>query len=162
MGVFFLERVLIKRASLKDAELIHSMQVASFKPILDKYQDFDTNPANEGLERTIDRLNQQQTDYYLILYDLIPVGAVRIVGIENYRCRVSPIFVLPDYQGNGIAKAAMRLVEDMYVNAIVWELDTILEESKLCGLYESLGYIATGKSRYVKENMTIVSYEKMK
>lgn len=157
-----MERVLIQRASLKDAELIHSMQVASFKPLLDKYLDYDTNPANEGLERTIDRLNQQQTDFYLILHGLIPVGAVRIIGKGDRRYRVSPIFVLPDHQGNGIAKAAMRLVEDMYADASVWELDTILEESKLCGLYESLGYIATGNSKQLNANMTIVSYEKRK
>ncbi len=35
------------RARLKDAKEIWEMQIKSFKKLLDKYQDFETNPANE-------------------------------------------------------------------------------------------------------------------
>jgi GNAT superfamily N-acetyltransferase len=159
-GVFCLEQIVIQMASIDDAEVIHSMQVEAFKPLLDKYKDFEVSPANENLERTIARLNEQQTDYYLIIFVSMPVGAVRLVKKDNHRIRVSPIFILQAYQGRGIAKAAMRIVEEMYTDSIVWELDTIFEERKLCGLYESLGYLATGKMTKINDNMTIVSYEK--
>ena len=129
-------------------------------PLLDKYQDFDTSPANETIQRTIDRLQQKQTDYYLIVYDEITVGAIRIVRKDNRRYRVSPIFILPEYQGKGIASATMQVVESLYEDAIVWELDTILEEQKLCRLYEKLGYSKTGKVTKMNERMTIVFYEK--
>ncbi|MBE1554209.1 GNAT family N-acetyltransferase [Sporosarcina limicola] len=157
-----MEQLLITKASIGDAELIHTMQVESFQPLLDKYKDFGTNPANEGIERTIERLNQKQTDYYLISYQTNPVGAIRIAKRDNHRYRLSPIFILPEYQGRGIAKATIQIVEEIYTDWLVWELDTILEECKLCGLYESLGYITTGKITAINDNMRIVFYEKHK
>ena len=155
-----MEQLVIQKATIEDAALIHSIQVEAFKPLLDKYQDFDTSPANEVVQRTIDRLQQKQTDYYLIIYDKITIGAIRIVRKENWRYRVSPIFILPEHQGKGIASATMQVVESLYANAIVWELDTILEEQKLCRLYEKLGYCKIGKVTKINERMTIVFYEK--
>lgn len=155
-----MENLVIQKATIEDATLIHSIQVEAFKPLLDKYQDFDTSPANETIQRTIDRVQQKQTDYYFIVYDEITVGAIRIVRKDNRRYRVSPIFILPEYQGKGIASATMQVVESLYEDAVVWELDTILEEQKLCGLYEKLGYSKTGKVVKMNERMTIVFYEK--
>ena len=155
-----MEQLVIQKATIEDATLIHSIQLEAFKPLLDKYQDFDTSPANETIQRTIERLQQKQTDYYLIIYDKITVGAIRIVRKDNRRYRVSPIFILPEYQGKGIASATMQVVESLYEDAMVWELDTILEEQKLCGLYEKLGYCKTGKVTKINERMTIVFYEK--
>lgn len=151
---------MIQKAAVEDATLIHSIQVEAFKPLLDKYQDFDTSPANETIQRTIDRLQQKQTDYYLIVYNKVTVGAIRIVRKENRRYLISPIFILPDYQGKGIAIATMQVVEGLYEDAVVWELNTILEEQKLCRLYEKLGYSKMGKATKMNERMTIVFYEK--
>lgn len=44
------------RASLKDTKEIWEMQVKSFKNFLDKYQDFETNPANESISNVEMRL----------------------------------------------------------------------------------------------------------
>lgn len=155
-----MDQLVIKKASIEDAELIYSMQIEAFRPLLDKYQDFETSPANENVERTIERLHHKQTDYYLIVFNSITIGAIRIVRKNNQRFRVSPIFILPEYQGKGIAKTTMQSVEKMYNDAIVWELDTILEEQKLCKLYEDLGYIKTGKVMKINEKMTVAFYEK--
>lgn len=100
----------------------------AFKSLLEKYQDFETSPASENIQRTIDRLHQIQTDYYFIVYNSIKIGAIRIVRKKNRRYRVSPLFILPEYQGKGIAKAMMQTVERMYEDGLVWELETILEE----------------------------------
>ena len=51
------------KANLDNAMTIHEMQVKAFMPLLEKYQDYDTNPANESLERIIARFNQPFTDY---------------------------------------------------------------------------------------------------
>lgn len=59
------------KAELKDAEIIHSMQVKSFMTLLEKYQDFETSPANESIERIINRINQSFTDYYIIESDVL-------------------------------------------------------------------------------------------
>ncbi len=153
-------KITLLQAELDDAELIHSMQVTSFLPLLEKYQDFDTSPANEDIGRIITRLNQSFTDYYIIRHNEVPVGGIRIIRKNNNTYRVSPIFILPEYQGKGIAQVVFKMIEEIYKDAIRWELDTILQEEGHCHLYEKLGYKRTGKTEVINEKMTIVFYEK--
>ena len=49
------------RASAKDAQQLWEMQVKSFQRLLDKYQDYETNPANELIEKVVARLEQKET-----------------------------------------------------------------------------------------------------
>lgn len=37
----------LMKAKLKDAETIHHMQIKAFMPLLERYKDFEINPANE-------------------------------------------------------------------------------------------------------------------
>lgn len=150
----------LSKSDLNEASTIHEMQTKAFMPLLDKYHDFETSPANETLERIISRMNQSFTDYYIIKSSSIAVGAIRIVRKENKTYRVSPIFVLPEYQGKGIAQKVFGLIEDIYNDAQIWELGTILQERGNCYLYEKLGYKRTGKIEVINDRMTIVFYEK--
>jgi len=136
------------------------MQIKSFTPLLNKYLDYETSPANEPLDRIVERINQRFSDYYIINQSNIPVGAVRIVRRDNNRYRVSPIFILPEFQGQGIAQCVFGLIEKKYKEAKVWELDTVLQEQGNCYLYEKLGYKKTGKMVEINELMTLVNYEK--
>ncbi|WP_407312490.1 GNAT family N-acetyltransferase [Desulfosporosinus sp. SB140] len=147
-------------AELKDAEAIHEMQIKSFVPLLVKYQDFETSPANELIEKIITRINQPFTDYYVIENDGVTVGGIRIVKMGNQRYRVSPIFILPEYQGKGIAQKVFELIEKVYCDARVWELETLLQEAGNRHLYEKLGYKQTGKMEPVNSKVTLVFYEK--
>lgn len=70
------------RASLKDTKEIWEMQVKSFKNFLDKYQDFETNPANEPISNVEMRLKQNFTFFYFIFVDNKKVGAIRVVDCE--------------------------------------------------------------------------------
>jgi GNAT superfamily N-acetyltransferase len=153
--------IIFVKAKLEDAECIHAMQVESFMPLLVKYQDLATNPANEPLEKVVARINQSFTDYYIIKNEGISVGGIRIVKMENHRYRVGPIFILPKYQGKGIAQKVFQLIERNYCDAQIWELDTILQEPGNCYLYEKLGYKKTGKTQIVNSRMTLVYYEKL-
>jgi GNAT superfamily N-acetyltransferase len=148
------------KSSLNEASIIHEMQIKTFMPFLNKYQDYETSPANETVERTIDRLNQSFTEYYLIKSSDLNVGAIRIVRKENKAYRVSPIFILPEHQGKGIAQRVFTMIEDKYNDARVWELDSILQEQGNCYLYEKLGYQKTGETKQINDKMTIVFYEK--
>ena len=58
--------VKLLRANKEDAERIHEMQIEAFRELLDKYQDFDTNPGNETVEKVLGRLMQEYTYYYFI------------------------------------------------------------------------------------------------
>lgn len=148
------------KAGLNEASLIYEMQIKAFMPTFEKYQDYETSPANEEVERTIERLNQATTDYYIIKESNIPVGAIRIVRKENNTCRVSPIFILPEHQGKGIAQQVFLMIENTYNYAKRWELDTILQEQGNCYLYNKIGYRKTGEIKQINDRMTIVFLEK--
>ncbi|HML69418.1 MAG TPA: GNAT family N-acetyltransferase [Clostridia bacterium] len=154
--------ILLQNASMEDCSCIHAMQVASFRALLEKYCDLNTNPGAEPLSRVIERMNQPFTDYYLILKESITIGAIRIIKCANTICRISPIFILPEHQGYGFAQKAMLCVEELYPHVKLWQLDTILQEEKLCHLYEKLGYQRTGKTETIQPGMDIVYYEKHK
>ena len=153
--------ITLRKAERTDCLEIHQIQVKSFQPLLKKYQDFDTNPAAESLERIYKRFDQEYTTYYLICRENTVIGAMRICDWGK-TCRLSPICILREFQGKGYAQQAISLVEDMYPAACVWELDTILQEEKLCYLYEKLGYQKTGEYHKIKDGMDLVFYRKEK
>ena len=152
--------ITLKKAAVEDAPLLYEMQIKAFKPLLEKYQDFNTNPGAEIIERTIHRLKEQNSHYYFILLADIRIGAIRVLDNGDL-CRLKQIYILPEYQGYGYAQQAILLVEMLHKNARNWELDTIKQESKLCHLYEKMGYKQTGKEERVKDGMTIVFYKKL-
>ena len=147
------------RATVKDTKLIWKMQVEAFLPLLRKYEDMDTNPANESVEKVIKRLEQNETYFYLIKSGGVNVGAIRVVDKKNGRKRISPIFVLPDFQNKGIAQKAILEAERLH-GENDWELDTILEEKGNCYLYEKMGYRKTEKTEKINDKLTLVFYEK--
>ena len=153
--------VKLLRANISDAKEIHTMQLEAFKGLFDKYQDFDTSPGNESLEKVEARLKQDFTFYYFICVGQQKVGAVRIVDKKEVGSnkRISPLFILPEFQGKGIAQEAIRLCEELHGNKN-WELDTILQEPKNCHLYEKMGYRQTGNTKVINERLTLIFYEK--
>ena len=149
------------RARLKDAKEIWEMQIKSFKKLLDKYQDFETNPANEFISNIEMRLKQNFTFFYFICIDNKKVGAIRIIDHkeENKNKRISPIFILPKYRNKGIAQSVIKICEEIHGNNN-WELSTILQEKGNCYLYEKLGYHSTGKTQVINDSLTLIFYEK--
>lgn len=157
-GNIFME-VKLFRANKEDAEQIHEMQIEAFRELLDKYQDFDTSPGNETVEKVLGRLMQEYTYYYFICLGKQKVGAIRIVDEKGKNKRISPLFVLPAFWGQGIAQEAIRLCEDIH-GSEHWKLAAILQEEKNCYLYEKMGYRKTGNSKAINEKLTLVFYQK--
>lgn len=150
----------LRKATLEDAQSLHEMQVCAFRGLLEKYRDYSTNPAAEPLEKTKRRLEDSHTDYYFILLGETKIGAIRIWRAER-SCRISPVYILPKYQGRGYAQKAISLAEQRYPEISRWNLDTIKEEEKLCYLYEKLGYRQTGEESKVQPGLTLTEYEKI-
>ena len=122
--------VRLVRAGIEDAEKLWKMQVTAFKELYDKYQDTETSPATEPMDKIIMRLEQPFTYYYFIIANSMAIGAIRIVDKHEY---------------GGYSD---------------WELETILEEKGNCYLYEKMGYSQTGEFKPINEKMTLVSYKK--
>jgi GNAT superfamily N-acetyltransferase len=150
----------LRKATIEDCEQIHRMQVASFRALLEKYYDLETNPGAEPLSRVVERMQQPFTDYYLILLNGSEIGVIRVVRRSENVCRVAPLFILPEFQGKGYAQAAMLAAERLYPEVTLWQLSTILQEEKLCYLYEKLGYRRTGETETIQPGMDIICFEK--
>ena len=146
----------MKRAGVEDAELIWNMQREAFADLLERYQDTETNPASEPIDKVIMRLKQSFTYFYLLESDGEVVGAIRVVykQEEGKNKRISPLFILPKYWNKGFAQQAMLAVEEIHGSS-GWE-----QEKGNCYLYEKLGYQATGKQEQINERLTLVFYEK--
>lgn len=157
------KRLQLLRATVEEAELIWQMQVEAFADLLEKYQDMDTNPANEPIEKVIKRLEQHYTYFYLLKWNEDIVGAIRVVDKKdnNINKRISPIFVLPKYRNMGFAQKAIYEVESIH-GSDNWELDTILQEEGNCYLYQKMGYRLTGKTQVINDKLTLVFMKKEK
>lgn len=154
------EEITIVRATLADAELIHEMKYQSFLPLYEKYHDDASSPATETLERTVKLLNLEDSEYFLIKWQGETVGAVRVC-INKMMRRISPLFILPEYQNRGIAAIVMNILFERYENIVAWRLDTILQEAGNCYLYEKIGFIRTGKEKAINDQMTLIFYDKL-
>ncbi|MBD5466672.1 MAG: GNAT family N-acetyltransferase [Lachnospiraceae bacterium] len=151
----------LARASVLDAEEIWNMQIEAFRELLEKYQDYETNPGSEPVEKVLARLEQPQTYYYFIMAGEHKAGAIRVVDFKNDsdRKRISPIFIMPEFRNRGYAQEAIASAEKLHGDRD-WELDTILQEPGNCHLYERMGYRRTGKTKQINEKMTLVFYVK--
>lgn len=149
------------KIGVDDAEKLWRMQVTAFRDLYERYQDAETSPAAEKIDKIIIRLNQSFTYYYFIEANSIIVGAVRVVDRkeEGMAKRISPIFVMKEYRNKGYAQKAIQLVEEIHGSSN-WELDTILQEKGNCYLYEKMGYRRTGKTETINDKLTLVFYRK--
>ena len=115
-------------AGKDDMETIWKMQVEAFSELLDKYQDYDTNPAAESFEKVMARYEQPWTTYYFISIENENVGAVRIVDKKDgSRKRISPVWIMPEHRNKGYAQAAIKAAEEKY-GPNHWCLDTMVLE----------------------------------
>jgi len=145
------------KAGIDDAQELWQMQVEAFAQLLERYRDYETNPASEPLERTVQRLCDGSS-FYFIVESGEKVGAVRVVE-DGERKRISPVFIMPQHRRKGLAQQAIRLAEQLH-GEHNWELSTIMQEAGNCRLYEKLGYRRTGQVQRINEQMDLVFYEK--
>ena len=145
--------------------MLHKMQVESFMPLYEKYHD-DGSPAIETLDRIKARAALPWRKYYFIVKNGARVGAINIAdrseaeGNGEKVFYISPIFILPRYQNQGLGYAAIRHAFALHPEADVWRLDTILQEPANCHLYEKCGFVRVGEPHVINDAMTLIDYEK--
>ena len=148
------------RIDTHETEKLWKMQINAFKSLLEKYQDFETNPGAETKEKIEDKLLQDYTFFYYIYVDESIAGAVRVVDKKDgSRKRVAPIFIMEQYRNKGIAQKVFSEVERIH-GKNNWKLDTIFQEKGNCYLYEKLGYKRVGELEKINDKMDIVYYIK--
>ena len=156
----------LRRAALTDAEALHRMKHDAFWPLYERYHDAATSPAVELLGKVKRQLASTDTDWYLICCADEPVGGLRIARERTEEglpcCRVSPLFVLPEHQGQGIARQALLQAFALYPEATLWRLSAVLQERRTCRLYESLCFRRTQTVPTATPGMDIVYYTRLR
>ncbi|MBE5833370.1 MAG: GNAT family N-acetyltransferase [Butyrivibrio sp.] len=150
----------LRKAEKEDMHKLWEMQVEAFKGLLDKYHDYDMNPAAESYERILQKYDFGGTTYYFIVADGTDVGGIRIIDKKDgSRKRISPLWIMPEFRNKGYAQQAIFAAEQLY-GIDNWKLDTILQEEGNIHLYEKLGYKRTGKIEKINDVMDIIYFEK--
>ena len=115
------------RANINDCEKIWKMQKEAFADLLEKYQDYETSPANEPVEKIKAKLLDNFTYFYFIYDEDALVGAVRVVHRnDSSRKRIAPIFIMKEFCGKGLAQKTFEEIEKIH-GSDNWSLDTILQ-----------------------------------
>jgi GNAT superfamily N-acetyltransferase len=158
-----MNRVKLEEVREYEINQLYDMQIESFMPLYEKYHD-DMSPAIEPIEKVRARALSDKRKYYFIVKDGARVGAINI-GLrasdpEEDCLYISPIFILPKYQNQGIGYVAILKAFEMHPEIKVWKLDTILQEKGNCHLYEKCGFVRVGDETIVNGNMTLINYEK--
>lgn len=141
-------------------QIVHDIQKKAFMPLLEKYQDYDINPAMESLQRTKEKIDSENTTAYMFQINDTNVGWVRVTELEEKTYKISALCVLPQYQNRGIAQEALKQIESYYPNAQKWSLATIFQEKGNCHLYEKMGYVKVGELIPINERMSLIIYVK--
>ncbi|MCR5277814.1 MAG: GNAT family N-acetyltransferase [Lachnospiraceae bacterium] len=154
----------IKLETVREDEIdqLYYMQKASFIPLYEKYHD-EGSPAIESIDRVKRRFAVENRKYYFIVKDGARVGVINIGHNdpnEHEVAFISPLFILPEFQNQGIGYVAIQKAFQLLPDVKVWKLDTILQEPANCHLYEKCGFVRVGEEHVVNENMTLVDYER--
>jgi len=156
------DRFSVKLVPVKedDLETVWKMQVEAFAELLLKYQDHETSPASDTVDRIRQRFLQEGSVYYFIETEGERTGVIRIIDKKDgSRKRVSPLWIMPQFRNKGYAQKAMLEAEKIY-GKDNWSLDTILQEEGNIHLYEKLGYHRVGVPEKINDRMDIVFFEK--
>lgn len=152
--------VTLRKALREDIDKIWKMQTEAFRELLEKYKDYDTNPAAESVEKVAARFDMPGSVYYFIEAEGEDVGVIRVIDRKDgSRKRISPLWIMPEFRGRGYARLAMKEAERIH-GSDYWSLDTILQEEGNIHLYEKMGYRRTGELQKINDNMDIVFFEK--
>lgn len=151
--------MIVRKFLKEDIEDVFRVQQVSYKPLFERYQDTETNPYMESKEVVLEKYTKVGTQGYVFIEDNRIVGAVRIIKYEEC-CKIAALAVLPEYQNQGIAQAALKEIEKLHSDCKCWILDTLLEEKGNCYLYEKLGYVRVGEPRRINERLTLIDYRK--
>ncbi len=160
-GIELFNRVKLEPVKEDELTQVHQMQVESFMPLYEIYRD-EGSPAIEPFERIQRRAAVPNRRYYFIVKDGARVGVINLGHNDPNEKKVSfisPIFILPKYQNQGLGYVAIRKAFEMFPEVTTWKLETILQEPRNCHLYEKCGFVRVGEEKIINDKMTLIDYE---
>ena len=152
----------LQKATAQDAVRLTEMQSRAFMPCVQRHGGFETSPAAETPDRMLERIASPRSHAFIIIADDLYAGMIRVKALGENVYKISPIFVLPEFQNMGIGQKAIALVDELFEDARLWTLFCVREEEKNVYFYEKLGFRRTGRERKLDANITLIEYERRK
>jgi indole-3-glycerol phosphate synthase len=148
--------VLIKRATIDDAQAILALQKLAYQSEAELYQDWAIPP----LTQTLEELTQEfETHAFLkVVLKGQLVGSVR-AHLREETCFIERLIVHPGWQNQGIGTRLMTAIEDSFGAARRYELFTGERSERNLHLYQKLGYLPF-RSEPLNEKVRLVFLEK--
>lgn len=151
--------VFLVRALPQEAERLKEIQEICFTPHLKRYNDVETSPATVTLEKI--RWLIQHENFYKVIYNEVWIGSINIRKLDDYgNYKLHIINILPEYQGQGLGQAAIKIAESLFPDAKSWCLETLEDMPYNRHVYEKLGYVFTGRTEKINDKLTLVFYKK--
>ncbi|MDN6968809.1 GNAT family N-acetyltransferase [Oenococcus sp. UCMA 17063] len=156
------QKLSFQRASENDLEQIVSMYRDSFKELYDRYHDEKTSLYKEPVEVIKIKILQDNSFFFFIILNRSKVGLIRvIIDAKENSAKLSPLLVLPKFQGQKIAQNSLLVIENLFPSIKTWYVDTIKQESKLVHLYLKCGYqVIKDKSQNIQPGTDLIFLNK--
>ena len=148
--------MIIKRATIADAEDILALQKLAYTSEAEIYDDFTIPPLVQTLEETRGGFEKQVFLKAIINGRII--GSVRAFPDEE-SCKIRRLIVHPDFQNQGIGAALMNEIENMFSSSNRFGLFTGHKSQRNIYLYQKLGY-KIFKTEKVNNKLNLVYLEK--
>jgi len=148
--------MIIKRATIADAEDILALQKLAYISEAEIYDDFTIPPLVQTLEEIRGDFEKQ-----VLLKAIIDgriIGSVRAFS-EKETCYIDRLIVHPDSQNQGIGTTLMTEIENIFRPSNRFELFTGHKSEKNLHLYQKLGY-KIFKTQKVNDKLNLVYLEK--
>ncbi|WP_419880691.1 GNAT family N-acetyltransferase [Peribacillus sp. B-H-3] len=146
-----------RKTTMEDIDILLPIQKASFQEDLEKYEDFETNPACESFEKLAQNIKKYH--HFTILDGETVIGAIDVRG-NNERMHLDKVFISPFNQNNGAGTAAILFLEEKFPNVRLWTLYTPYLSFRNHYFYEKLGYKKT-KEVQLAPKLILFKYEKL-
>lgn len=131
-------KIKIQRTTINEAEVLLDIQREAFKEDLDKYQDYDTSPATEAIEKLMRKINN--SFHYTVFQENTIIGGIEVRKLSETQFYLNRVYLSPNYQNKGIGAKLMGFVENEFPEASEWTLSTPYMNYRNHYFYEKFGY----------------------
>lgn len=152
--------IFIKKAAPEDADSLAVIQKQAFERLYHIYHD-EASPYLRGSDEIRRWLEGGTRHVYKIFADDMLCGGITIFDRGNGEYYLARLYILPELQGKGIGKEAIRICEDNYSNAKRWSLDFPSDQIANKKCYEHSGYYDTGLREVKSDTLTLAVYDKI-
>jgi len=146
-------------AGKEDAQELIAIQEAAFKRLYDIYRD-ERSPYLKGIPEYMKWMDMHGVSYFKIYADDVLCGGAAYYKRAEGEYYLARLYIHPEFQGRGIATAAIGQCEKMFTDAKHYTVDFPIDRIANRRCYEKAGYHDTGNRKIINDRLTLAIYEK--